>query len=49
MLSQMNCPLILRIISSSVCVSKQAGIIIRDVMKRGDLAIIEKVLNLFIN
>ncbi|KAK3893113.1 hypothetical protein Pcinc_003059 [Petrolisthes cinctipes] len=35
-------PLISRIISSSVAVANQAGIIIRDIMKKGELGIVEK-------
>ncbi|KAK6621539.1 hypothetical protein RUM44_001346 [Polyplax serrata] len=35
-------PLILRLVASSVCAANQAGKIIRDIMTRGDLAIVEK-------
>ncbi|CAH1793032.1 unnamed protein product [Owenia fusiformis] len=42
-----NCPLILRLISSSVAVSHRAGQIVRDVMKKGDLGIVEKGKNDF--
>ena len=42
-LKAMTNPLVFRIISSSINVAKQAGVVIRDVMKRGDLAIVEKV------
>lgn len=36
-------PVVLRLISASVSVANQAGKIIRDVMKRGDLGIVDKV------
>ncbi|KAG8231156.1 hypothetical protein J437_LFUL011825 [Ladona fulva] len=35
-------PLILRLIASSVCVANKAGTIIRDVMSKGELGIVEK-------
>jgi 3'(2'), 5'-bisphosphate nucleotidase len=38
-----SAPLILRIIASSVNAANQAGKIIRDVMSKGDLGIVEKV------
>lgn len=37
--------LILRLIASSVTASNRAGKIIRDIMSRGDLGIVEKVNN----
>lgn len=36
-------PLLLRLIASSISAANRAGKIIRDVMTRGDLAIVEKV------
>ena len=36
-------PVILRLVASSVCVARRAGSIIRDVMKKGELGIVEKV------
>lgn len=36
-------PLILRLIASSVTAANRAGKIIRDIMSRGDLGIVEKV------
>ena len=36
-------PLLMRIVSASVSVSKKAGNIIRDVLKKGELGIVEKV------
>ncbi|KAF7487601.1 Putative bisphosphate nucleotidase [Sarcoptes scabiei] len=40
-----NVSLIMRIISSSVCISEKAGSIIRDIMKAGNLNIVDKGLN----
>lgn len=37
-------PLVLRLVASSVTAATRAGKIIRDVMSRGDLGIVEKVL-----
>lgn len=37
--------LILRLIASSVTAANRAGKIIRDIMSRGDLGIVEKVRN----
>lgn len=39
-------PLLLRLLASSVRAAARAGKIIRDVMSRGELGIIEKVINL---
>lgn len=36
-------PLLMRILAASVSVSNRAAIIIRDIMKKGELGIIEKV------
>ena len=36
-------PLILRLVSSCVPIANQAGKIIRDVMKKGELNIVDKV------
>lgn len=36
-------PVLLRLISSSVALANHAGVIIRDVMSRGELGIVEKV------
>lgn len=41
----MSHPLIQRIVSSSVAVANKAGTIIRDIMKKGELGIVEKGLN----
>lgn len=38
-----NAPLILRLLASSVTAANRAGKIIRDIMTRGDLGIVEKV------
>lgn len=41
-------PLLSRLVSSSVAIASQAGHVIRDVMKKGDLGIVEKeVRNLY--
>lgn len=37
--------LVLRLIASSVVAANRAGKIIRDIMSRGDLGIVEKVTN----
>lgn len=37
-------PLILRLIASSIPVANQAGKIIRDIMKKGELNIVDKVM-----
>lgn len=37
--------LILRLMASSVTVANRAGKIIRDIMSRGELGIVEKVIN----
>lgn len=38
-----NTPLILRLLASSVNVASRAGKIVKDVMSKGDLGIVEKV------
>lgn len=44
--STVNCtPLLLKLISASVAVANRAGRIIRDIMSRGDLGIVEKGVN----
>ena len=37
------CPLFMRILGASVSVSNRAATIIRDIMSKGDLGIVEKV------
>ena len=41
-------PLLLRLVASSVCVSKRAGTVIQNVLRSGKLNIVEKVFNLII-
>ena len=36
-------PVVSRLVAASVCISHRAGRIIRDIMKKGELGIIEKV------
>lgn len=38
-----NVPLIVRLLASSVSVANRAGKIVRDVMSKGELGIVEKV------
>ncbi|CAG2176865.1 unnamed protein product [Oppiella nova] len=45
MLWKMSNSLVLKIIASSINISKQAGVIVRDVMKTGDLAVVDKGIN----
>ncbi|CAG2106700.1 unnamed protein product [Medioppia subpectinata] len=45
MLWKMSNSLVLKIISSSINISKQAGVIVRDVMKTGELAVVDKGIN----
>lgn len=40
-------PLILRIVSASVAIANRAGNIIREIMKKGELGIVEKVISIF--
>ena len=39
---KMPAPVILRLVSSSVCIAQRAGKLIRDILKKGDLGIVEK-------
>lgn len=39
----MSQPLILRLLAASVNVTNRAGILIRDILAKGDLGIVEKV------
>lgn len=39
-----SAPLLLRIVASSIAAANRAGQIVRDVMTRGDLGIVEKVI-----
>ena len=39
----MSQPLLLRVVASSVAVANKAGQIIRDILKSGDLGIVQKV------
>lgn len=41
-------PLFLRLVSNSVCVAHRAGRLIRDILSKGELGIIEKVSTLFL-
>lgn len=41
-------PLLMRLLSASVTLSHRAGIIIRDILKTGDLGIHDKVRNRFL-
>lgn len=43
-----SAPLILRLIASSVTAANRAGKIIRDIMSRGELGIVEKVIHVFL-
>ena len=47
--TKMTNPLVFRILSSSINVSKQAAVIIRDIMKGGELAVVEKVFPIHTN
>lgn len=42
-----NPPLLLRLLATSVTAATRAGKIIRDIMSKGDLGIVEKVCNLY--
>lgn len=37
-------PFLLRLVSSSVAIANRAGVLIRDVLKKGELGIVNKVL-----
>lgn len=43
-----NVPLVLRILSSSVTISSKAGSIIRDIVRSGNLKIVDKVCSVFV-
>ena len=41
-------PVVLRVVSASVSIAHRAGQIIRDIMKKGELGIVEKVRLMFL-
>ena len=43
----MSSPLITRLVSSSVAIANQAGKIIRDIMAKGELGIVEKEVSIY--
>ena len=38
-------PLVLRLVANSVCVAQRAGKLIREIMSKGDLGIVEKTVS----
>ena len=43
-----SAPVLLRLVSSSVAIANRAGRIIRDIMSKGELGIVEKVGSAFV-